>query len=65
MSASEIKDAEIPAQYDLRNVNGHDFTGPIRKQGHCGSCHAMAFVQAVESRLKVKYGKDVGGLSVQ
>jgi Fe-S cluster biogenesis protein NfuA len=45
--------------FDLRNVDGFDFTGKIRDQGGCGSCYTVAFTQAVESKLKVKYGKDV------
>lgn len=62
---SDIPNTEIPPAFDLRNVHGQDFTGVIRSQGSCGSCHAMGFIQQVESRLKVKYGVDPGALSVQ
>ena len=55
--SSEIPDGELPEQFDWRDVGGHDFTGKIRDQGACGSCYAVAFTQAAESRLKVKYGK--------
>lgn len=56
-NAQEIPDAEIPEAYDFRNINGYDFTGPVRDQGKCGSCYTVAFIQSVEARLKLKYGK--------
>ena len=28
----EIPDTMIPESYDLRNINGYDFTGPVRDQ---------------------------------
>lgn len=62
-SASGIPETELPEQFDLRNVNGFDFTGGIRNQGPCGSCYTVSFTQAMESRLKVKYGKEVPELS--
>lgn len=62
-SAQEIPDTEIPEAYDFRNINGYDFTGPVRDQGKCGSCYTVAFVQAMEARLKLKYGKQVPVLS--
>lgn len=64
-SASAIPETELPEQFDLRNVNGFDFTGGIRNQGPCGSCYTVSFTQAMESRLKVKYGKEVPELSPQ
>lgn len=33
--------------------------GPVRDQGACGSCYTVSFTQVVESRLKLKYGKEV------
>jgi C1A family cysteine protease len=56
-SPQDIPDSEIPEAYDFRNIDGYDFTGPVRDQGKCGSCYTVAFVQAVEARLKLKYGK--------
>ena len=64
-AAQDIPDADIPDSYDFRNINGYDFTGPVRDQGKCGSCYTVAFVQAVEARLKLKYGKQVPVLSSQ
>lgn len=64
-SPKDIPDSEIPESYDFRNIEGYDFTGPVRDQGKCGSCYTVAFVQAVEARLKLKYGKQVPVLSSQ
>ena len=51
-----MPDSVIPESYDLRNVNGYDFTGNVRDQSECGSCFTMAFIQTIEARLKYKYG---------
>lgn len=51
-----IPDNEVPLEYDFRNINGYDFTGPLRDQAECGSCYTMGFIQAVEARLKLKFG---------
>jgi C1A family cysteine protease len=53
----------IPESFDLRSIDGFDFTNPLRDQGACGSCYTVSFTQAMESRLKVKYGKEVPELS--
>ena len=59
-----IPAAEIPIEYDYRNINGYDFTSNhILYQGGCGACYTLGFVQSVNSRLKLKYGKDVEDLS--
>lgn len=63
--SDDINDSEVPATYDFRNIEGYDFTNPVRDQGHCGSCYTEAFNQAVESRLKIKYGQKVPVLSAQ
>jgi len=46
----------IPESYDFRNIDGYDFTGPLRDQAECGSCYTVGFIQAIEARLKLKYG---------
>ena len=58
-TAEEIPDAEIPESHDFRSIEGYDFTNPHRDQGACGSCYTMGFIQAVNSRLRLKYGKNV------
>jgi len=64
-SAQAIPTDKVPEVYDLRNVEGNDFTGAVRDQERCGSCYALSFIQSIESRLKMKYGKDIPQLSVQ
>lgn len=64
-SADEIPDTELPAQFDWRNVDGYDFTGKVRDQKGCGSCYTLGFTQAVESRMKVKYGQEGPAISAQ
>jgi len=38
-----IPDSEIPESYNYSNLDGFDFTGPIRDQGACGSCYTVSF----------------------
>lgn len=65
----EIPASVIPNTWDFRNIEGYDFTGHLRDQGWCGSCYTMAFVQVMESRLKLKYAnkmkEDLKSLSPQ
>jgi hypothetical protein len=55
-TSEEIPDEKVPDTYDFRNIEGYDFTGGLRDQAGCGSCYTMGFIQAVEARLKLKYG---------
>jgi len=64
-SIHEMPNEHIPEVYDMRNVNGNDFTGPVRDQEHCGSCYGISFIQSLENRLKLKHGNDMPQLSVQ
>lgn len=54
----EFPNGMLPQEFDLRNINGYDFTGPLRDQAECGSCYTMAYVQAIEGRLKMKYAHE-------
>jgi hypothetical protein len=58
-TADDIPDAELPESYNFANIDGYDFTGPIRDQGACGSCYTVSFTQVIESRLKLTYGKEI------
>jgi hypothetical protein len=62
-SATEIPDDKLPTDLDWSNVEGYNFMGDFRDQGPCGSCYTVSFTQVVESRLKLKYGKEVDQLS--
>lgn len=63
--SSEIPDDEIPLNHDFRNIEGFNFLNDVRDQKSCGSCYTVGFVQAVNSRLKVKYGKEIENVSPQ
>jgi C1A family cysteine protease len=41
-----------PAAYDLRNVNGRNYTTPVKNQGGCGSCVAFGTVAVLETTAK-------------
>ena len=64
-TADEIPDSEIPQEHDFRNIQGYDFTGDILNQGRCGSCYTVAFTQAVNARLKLRYGKEFESVAPQ
>ena len=42
-TADDIPDSELPESYDYTNIDGFDFTGPVRDQGACGSCYTVSF----------------------
>ncbi len=54
VSPSEIAmdAAAAPAAYDLRNVNGKNFTTPVKDQGGCGSCVAFGTAAVLETTAK-------------
>src|SRR3954452_4869652 len=47
-SAGAARAVGAPAAFDLRNVNGANYTTPIRDQGGCGSCVAFGTVATME-----------------
>jgi len=50
---------DLPESFDWRDVNGTDFTTPIKNQGSCGSCWAFATVAPLECNIKIKDGDEV------
>ncbi len=48
-----LRAAEFPAAWDWRDVEGADWTTPIRDQKGCGSCVAFGIVAVLEAMLKL------------
>ena len=45
---------KYPKHFDWRNINGINYDSPVRKQGECGSCYAIASISVLESRIRIK-----------
>jgi cathepsin C len=56
-SIEDFPEDELPSEWDWRNVNGYDFTTPIRDQKGCGSCYSLSMLSTLEARTKIMYGK--------
>ena len=46
-------DKVFPASWDWRNINGEDFTTPVKSQNLCGACGAFGFTGAFEAMFKI------------
>ena len=46
-------DKDLPAYLDWRDVNGMDFTTPIKDQHPCGTCATFSSVGAFEALIKI------------
>jgi C1A family cysteine protease len=55
MAALAPRVAEFPPAWDWRDVNGTDWTTPIRDQRACGSCVAFGTVATLETMLKLHH----------
>ena len=45
-----------PERFDWRDVNGENWTTPIRNQGGCGSCAAFSAIGAMEAVADIYFG---------
>ncbi len=45
----------LPSSFDLRDVDGRSYIGPVRSQGDCGSCYSFGAVAAAESSLNLRH----------
>ena len=62
----DVRYAGLPREWDWRNVSGVNFVPPVRTQGACGSCYAIAAVSMLEARLAIATGgRERMRLSVQ
>lgn len=49
---------ELPAVWDLRDINGVNYVSSIKNQGTCGACYAFASVGAFETMIMYKGGSE-------
>lgn len=54
--SSASAEAPLPEAYDLRNIGGHSYIGPVRDQGALGSCYAFGSLAAAESAYNLANG---------
>jgi len=41
--------SDLPGGFDLRDIDGHSYIGPVRNQGQIGSCYSFGALAAAES----------------
>lgn len=49
---------ELPERIDWTDIDGVDWTTPVKDQGQCGSCVAFGTLGALETLLKIRCYKD-------
>lgn len=55
----DISIDDMPTEWDWQNVEGYDFTPPVKDQGGCGSCYLIASNAMLESRIRIWFGRDI------
>jgi len=50
---------DLPESFDWRDIDGVDYTTPIKNQGGCGSCWAFGTMAPLECNIKIKSGLEV------
>lgn len=56
-NAARSQTSPLPSSYDLRNLDGHSYVGPVRDQGNAGTCYAFAAIAAAESTYNRATGR--------
>ena len=56
--ASNPGSAGLPSRWDWRNVNGVNWTTPMKDQDGCGSCVAFGTLAALEALLRIRTYQD-------
>ena len=51
-TADEIKNNELPSYFSWQNINGDDYTTPIRDQSPAPTCEAYALCASLETLIK-------------
>jgi hypothetical protein len=48
--------APLPSAYDLRDIGGHSYIGPVHDQGQAGTCYAFATCALAEAAYNLRMG---------
>ena len=54
-----LQSVDLPASFDLRNVDGVSYVTPVRNQNPYGTCWAFSFCAAAESNYLMKTGQAI------
>lgn len=49
LSGGVVHGLDLPSSFDLRNIDGRSYIGPVRDQGQCGSCWSFGTLASAES----------------
>lgn len=55
--ARSSNDVVLPSSFDLRDVDGKSYIGPVRDQGSCGACYAFGAAAAAEAAYNTATGR--------
>lgn len=51
---TQANNNDLPLSFDWRDYNSINYDTPVKHQGECGSCYAVAALSAMESRILIK-----------
>lgn len=53
-SIYDITIVDTPAEFSWKNIDGKDYSTPVKSQGNCGSCGLFSAIAALESVIKIR-----------